>query len=166
MVPHDLQIAEDMDLQRRTWRFERIGWVALTLVLVASLLGLFGPGLLGPATAATPRGALKVDYPRFARMQTPLFITVQVRPREGTSRELRLWFDADYLMQFSGALFVPEPRHMEAGPGRVTLEYAHDPAPGPVTVRLELEARSCGPIEGRVGLEGDESVTLEHFVFP
>lgn len=37
-------IAEDMALQCRIWRFERIGWWGLGLVVLLALLGLFSRG--------------------------------------------------------------------------------------------------------------------------
>lgn len=37
-------VEEDMALQRRVWRFERIGWYALLLLIGLSLAGLFSKG--------------------------------------------------------------------------------------------------------------------------
>lgn len=44
-------IAEDMALQCRIWRFERIGWWGLGLVVLLALLGLFSRGPLSRAAS-------------------------------------------------------------------------------------------------------------------
>jgi hypothetical protein len=47
-----LQIAEDMDAQRRDWKFQRICTVVMALVALAGLLGMFGGDGLMSRTAA------------------------------------------------------------------------------------------------------------------
>ena len=50
----DLEIEQDHDFQRRSWRLQRAGWIVLSLVLLAGLLGLFGSGPLAHATVGAP----------------------------------------------------------------------------------------------------------------
>ncbi|MEN5223510.1 MULTISPECIES: hypothetical protein [Pseudomonas] len=44
-------VEEDMRMQQRVWRFERVGWYALVLVVLLGLAGLFGNGPLIPDPA-------------------------------------------------------------------------------------------------------------------
>lgn len=39
-------VEEDLRLQRRVWRFERIGWVTLLIIVGLTLAGLFSKGPL------------------------------------------------------------------------------------------------------------------------
>jgi hypothetical protein len=54
-----LQIEEDMPLQERTWRFQRVGWAAMGLLLVSALAGLFANGPLSWGKAQDPQGLLE-----------------------------------------------------------------------------------------------------------
>ena len=38
----DYPIQEDMGFQEKLWKLERAGWVALSLVVAITLLGVFG----------------------------------------------------------------------------------------------------------------------------
>lgn len=44
-------VEDDMRMQQRVWRFERVGWYALVLVVLLGLAGLFGNGPLIPDPA-------------------------------------------------------------------------------------------------------------------
>lgn len=39
-------IHEDMTYQLKVWRFERVGWYVLVLVVLMGLMGVFSRGLL------------------------------------------------------------------------------------------------------------------------
>jgi hypothetical protein len=58
---------DDIDFQRREWRFQRAGWGLLTLLIVAALAGTFGAGPVSETTAESPDGSVTVEYERFIR---------------------------------------------------------------------------------------------------
>src|SRR6185312_17388207 len=62
----DYPIREDMGFQRTSWVVERAGWIALTLLLLAALAGLFGHGWLSKDSIGD--GIMRVDYDRFQRI--------------------------------------------------------------------------------------------------
>ena len=49
-----LQIEEDLPLQERTWRFQRVGWAIMGLLLLSALAGLFANGPLSWGKAQDP----------------------------------------------------------------------------------------------------------------
>lgn len=61
----DLEISQDLKVEQRQWRVERVSRVVLVLLVVAALLGLFGPGPLSWSRAED--GALSTEYQRFGR---------------------------------------------------------------------------------------------------
>ena len=62
----DLEIAQDMTFQRRSWAVQRVGWGVVAVTIGAALLGLLGSGPLSRSTAVAP-GAFAVEYERFVR---------------------------------------------------------------------------------------------------
>lgn len=72
----DVAVGEDLDFQRRWWRFERVVWTVFVIVLVCDLLGLFGRGWLAKAKRATPDHTLTLDYERVERASTPSVMTL------------------------------------------------------------------------------------------
>lgn len=53
----DLEVPQDLGFQRRACTFERIGWVAMTLVLLAAIVGVWGEGPLAQAEAVSRDGS-------------------------------------------------------------------------------------------------------------
>lgn len=78
-------IEEDIDFQRKVWRFERIGWALLLLLTVATLLGLFSEGLISDRTENA--GALHAEYGRFERNGAATRVVLSTRGRAGTGLE-------------------------------------------------------------------------------
>lgn len=67
----DLDIAQDLEHQRREWVIERIGWAIMALILLAALAGLLGSGPLSNARIDHPGSHLSAEYNRFERYQSP-----------------------------------------------------------------------------------------------
>ena len=69
------ELDRHLPFQRREWRAQQIGWIALGLFLAAALAGLFGGGPLSSARASDPGGGLTVDYQRFVRAGASCYTT-------------------------------------------------------------------------------------------
>jgi hypothetical protein len=65
---HDID--ENMPLQRRIWRLERIGWGTLILFVAGIFIGLFGKGPLSYARISAHSNTLQMRYFRFARVNS------------------------------------------------------------------------------------------------
>jgi hypothetical protein len=83
-------IEEDMRLQRHVWRFERIGWVVLLVVIALTLGGLFSKGPLSSVEVSTPDGNLSVKYERFNRNGAGDDMIIRSTGRPNEQRDLVL----------------------------------------------------------------------------
>src|SRR5215204_3554855 len=92
-----LELDQDLAFQHRQWRFERIGWAVMGLVIIASLAGLFGHSPFARAQVQTADHKLTVEYDRFARYESDAEIKVLVEIDGGEERVFRLWIDDEYL---------------------------------------------------------------------
>lgn len=57
-----LEVSQDLNFQRREWVVQRVGWVVMAVLLVAALLGLFGPGPLSKSIAGSASGPVRAEY--------------------------------------------------------------------------------------------------------
>ena len=80
---------------RREWRFERIGWGVIALVLVAGSVGLFGDGRLASASASTTAGGAVVHYERVVRHGAPSEISLRLAPAAGADTIAIVSLDED-----------------------------------------------------------------------
>ena len=76
-VDDEIAVGEDLEFQRRWWRFEKLVWTVFLIVIVCDLAGLFGRGWLAKAEASTPDRALTVSYERIERANTPSTMTLR-----------------------------------------------------------------------------------------
>lgn len=76
-------VEEDMRMQQRVWRFERVGWYALVLVVLLGLAGLFGNGPLSDAQVMSEDGRVHVEYQRLSRSGTTDNLRITVRGTAG-----------------------------------------------------------------------------------
>lgn len=160
-----LQIDEDFGYQKTVWRVERAGWVVLAVVLLAAVLGLFGPGIFGTARATAPNDRLAIEYLRFVRSPAPHDLRMLVQPQSTGSGRFRLWIQSTYLSGVTLENITPEPDKMLVGKDRITFEFAWDEAPGRVPITFELTPDDYGPLIGQIGID-DSVVEIRQFVYP
>lgn len=140
---------------RREWLFQRLGWVALGLFLLAAALGLLGPGGLSRARSGPP--ALLVSYDRFGRREADLPFTVRCRPPAG-GHTLRLAFAADCLQDAEMRWIRQEPDSAVAGgQGGVTYVFRRDPGAAEVEVEWSLKPEFAGSRSCRLASEGAQA---------
>jgi len=140
----------------------------MALVLVAALLGLLGPGLLSNgASADSPQAQLGVkEYERFLRFMKPTTLRVGLEPGALTQREARVWLDRQYIESVQIQHVTPEPESVEAGPDRLTYVFNIEDPDQSTAFSFDLQPQKMGLLEGRVGLEGEEPVSFNQFVYP
>jgi hypothetical protein len=157
----DLELDQDLDFQRRDWRFQRAGQLALLAAILAALMGLFGRGPVAHASAVGQADAWRVRYSRFVRHRAPDRIEVQLTGA-GAGTHRRLWLDRDYLDWTDVQRVVPEPAAVVAERDRVV--YSFDGAPERIT--FEILPERVGRSRTRLGVGDDPPVVLTQFVFP
>lgn len=163
-VSNEVAVGEDIEFQRKWWRFEKIVWPILLLIVVVDLLGGFGRGWLAKAQRTTPDQALTLDYERIARAGTPSVMTFKFG--EAAIRNGRvIVFVSDSVVKPLGAQRIaPQPAMSSIGEGGVT--YVFPAGQGSASVQVQLEPSFPGLHKFRVQVEGSTPVDGAIFVMP
>jgi hypothetical protein len=66
-VNNEIEIGENLDFQRKWWRFENVVWVLFTLIILLDAAGLFGRGPIAKAERRSADGTIDVSYERIER---------------------------------------------------------------------------------------------------
>ena len=156
-------IQENMPMQQRVWRFERVGWYVLVLIVLLALAGLFGNGPLSDAEVMSQDGRLKVEYQRLSRSGTTdnLFITVQGIPGQPVTVEL----EGSLLRKASIETIQPEPQ-MSMSHGPALLLQLGTSKDGRATLYLTLRSEHVGTLEGIVRAGPQSAVNFSTFLYP
>ncbi len=162
----DLQVAQDLDFQQRSWRFQRIGWTIFSLILLAAFAGLLGGGPLSAATAGGENEPLEVQYGRFARHHAPTQIKVMLQPGAVSGDEAHIWIDSQYLDGVELQAIVPEPESVEAEPDRMTYVFKVNQGDRPTNITFNVMPERAGVRNVRVGLDGGPTLNFRQIVYP
>jgi len=157
-----LDIAEDMEFQRRSWKVQRVGWGVIGLIVAAAIAGWFGTGPL--ANAHVQSAVFEIEYERFVRRHRATELTVRALAPAG-SGALRLVIDNHYLERAQISDIVPPPLRKEGGRQSTAFVFESRPAvPDRIVFRVKPE--HAGPLEARIALDGGDTLAFHQFVFP
>ena len=162
--PRELEIEDDPRFQRREWRLQHLGWWMLSLLIGASVLGVFGSGPLSETRAGEPGTALWLEYDRFVRVGAPNRISVHLgaAPAERPVREVR--FDRAYFDSLRINRITPEPQHVEVDGDDARLLFAVEPTSRETIVVFDVEPLVAGRRTGRVSTR-QQQVLLRQFAY-
>jgi hypothetical protein len=151
-----------MSLQRRLWRVERLGWGALVLLVLLTVLGLFSKGPLSEAEVASADADLRVRFERFERNGAASELVVHAR--SGADGKVVLGIDGDFLRSFTVESLQPPPLSSRSrGEGAEYLFAADDQ--GWVTAHFSLRAQRFGVSHSSVSAAGD-TLPIAQFIYP
>jgi hypothetical protein len=136
-VENAVSVGEDLDFQRRWWRFEKAAWFVLVLVLIADALGAFGRGWIARGERHTTDGTLRLQYERIERAGTPSNMLIMFGPSAVHDQKVRL-FSSDAIVNELGAQrIIPQPTISEIGPGGITYTFRTSGSPAAVSIALQ-----------------------------
>jgi hypothetical protein len=161
-----LEIGQDIDFQRRFWTIERIGWVVITLLIVAALLGLFGSGPLSNTNAGNQGSPLWLEYSRFGRFKAPTTLQVHIGERAKPKEVARIWLDHRYMEGVQVMQVTPEPQSVKTASDRLIYTFGVAKPNQPITVTFHLKLEKIGLLSGRAGLINGPSFDFGQFVYP
>lgn len=147
-------------------RARRVGPLILTLILLAALAGLIGPGPLSWTSAVDDAGLVGLQYSRFIRNIAATNLQVAVRSDPAQPRSARLWISSEYLTGINVQQITPQPDTSTAVNGGSVLEF---PVSGPaetVTVQIQLQSNQIGLLRGQIGAPDREPIRFWQFVYP
>lgn len=154
---HELHLDERMDLHRKGWIAQRIGWVFIFALVVAAAMGVFGDGLASKTSKSGVNTSISYDryYRKEARMELRISISnPAVNPV--------ISFPGDYITRFKLESVVPEPVQNTSSGGMVHYTFNGS---GPMNIIFRLVPEKMGTIKGEAVVNG-ESFQLSHLIYP
>lgn len=156
-------IREDMTYQLKVWRFERVGWYVLVLVVLMGLMGVFSRGLLSSRDVRSEDGNVRVDYEMFHRNGSTNSMKITLSSTPDSQAELEL---AGQLLEgFSIETLQPEPLRSRSSSHGIRLWLQTD-LDGQATLYITLRGDGLGLYRSEILSPGTNSVKLVQFIFP
>jgi hypothetical protein len=153
-----LELGEDIQLERRQFVLQRIGWGLMAVFLVLALLGFFGSGPVSRAIARSEGGAITIEYDRFIRRESAAYVRARVREGE------RIRVDRAYLEYADLERIDPQPLSARSEPSAIEYVFADSPRPLSVEFRFFVK-NHAGIATGTFGALG-ETVAVRQLIYP
>jgi hypothetical protein len=162
----ELERPDDPGLQRDEWIAQRAAWVVWSLVIVAALAGLLGPGPFSSVTVESPDQSLVAHYERFLHYHNPTEIKLEVAKRDGGREVAEVHIDQSLLDRVEIRRIVPEPTESRVVDNGVIHVFSIPSGAESGEITYWLDYEKYGRANGQITLDGRSAVTLGSFVFP
>jgi hypothetical protein len=160
----EIAVGEDLEFQRKWWRFENIAWIFFALIIALDLAGLFGRGPLARAQRHAADGTIDVKYERIERTDSPSILTIQFAQSAIHDGKIRLFVSNSLVKELGAQRVIPAPQETVVGEGGLTYTFLAS-AP-PASVDLALEPPGPGEFPFTISVAGAQPVRANIFVVP
>ena len=149
---------------RFEYRFRRYGIIALSLIILTALSGLWSSGYFSEAHRESAGGELIVDYQRYARLMSETELNIQIKPTQ--ENDTTISFAATLLTRYQLGDIRPQPDKMYSAEGKLYLVYQQAANRSPMSVWLSITPKTAGNISLQVAVNDRAPVTWNQFVYP
>jgi hypothetical protein len=160
----DHDIDENMPLQRRIWRLERVGWVVLILFVTSIFIGLFGDGPLSQATMNSPDKKMELKYSRYARVNSLEKLIFKLKT-EGRDKPVIL-IEAMYFKKNQLTHIMPAPESEIENAGYMEFHFNSSTSDSIFTAIFSVTPLKPGSQCARVGADKNPLSGFSQFIYP
>jgi hypothetical protein len=158
-------IHEDLNWERKWYRFERIAWLLMFVLMLAGASGALGRGGLTRAEARSSDGTVRVEYDRSLRARAPARMRVMLDPGATATGEIRLVVAGALADSARIRESFPPPAIAEPLDRAVRLVWKV-PARSAAEIVLANQPEGMGRIWSRVTVEGGAFASFDQLVLP
>ncbi len=152
-IDNELAVGEDLEFQRKWWRFEKSVWICFLIIVLLDLAGAFGRGPLAHHSMATADGAMKLNYERIERFSTPSIMTIHFGKAAERNGKIQLWVSDSVIKELGNQRVVPQPLVSVTGDDGVL--YTFPTTDHPDSVEFQLQPAHPGVQHLELRIPGD-----------
>lgn len=156
-VSTELEIDESINIQKKGWVIQRIGWVLMFLFILLAAIGMFGSGAMSKAIMEGSNQ--KMEYQKFFRFEARMEMKFELLAAAAGST---VSFPKEYLQKFRIESVVPEPKENKTENNFVNYQFDGN---GPMSITFYLVPQSLGNIKGQVRVN-EQVYNFHQFIYP
>jgi hypothetical protein len=164
-VNNEIAVGEDLEFQRKWWKFEKIVWVVFTIMVILDVIGLFGRGPLAHAKKQTADGSMVLKYDRIARYSSPSNLSVQFGPAAVHDNKIELLMSQDVISELGAQRISPQPTSSVLDGGKMLYTFPATPGAAAM-VQIAFQSSKPGMHHVEFQVPGSEPLHASVFVMP
>ena len=161
----DLEINQDLSVQERMWKIQRVGWAIMLVVIFLGLIGLFGHGPISWTSAGNKAQGFWVEYERFVRNQSQSTLLIHLPTMNGSDR-VSFWLNDTFVAGVEIQHMTPAPRATAEMDHGVLYEIDLVDKQEQVLIILPLIHQRSGWLAGELRSPGAVPVKFTQLVYP
>jgi hypothetical protein len=161
-INDEVAVGEDLQFQRRWWKFEGIMWWIITAVLLLNFAGVFGRGPLSHAQMSND--AMDVKYERVERTGTPAILKMEFNSAALHAGKVKMHVSQSLVEELGAQRVVPSPLESAVGGGGITYTFSAEQAPG--AVEFALRPPKPGVYYFTIQVAGSSALSARVIVVP
>lgn len=161
-----LEIDEDVGHEKRFWVVQRVSWILMFLLILASVAGFLGPGLFSKKTAGDP-SSFYAEFDRVVRTEKAMTLTLSVAGGPAASGPVvRIKADKAYFEDMYVQQIVPAPDSVKAGPGVLVFSFVTTTPGQPFIAEFRMRPQHARRLTGVFETGSGRAVRIEQLVLP
>lgn len=152
-----LEIDESIEMQKKGWVVQKIGWILMLVFLILAALGLFGNGVLSKKDIHS--GDQVFEYPQYSRFESRMELKFDLTSSTGTNI---ISLPTHYLEKFRIESILPEPSQNKTQNERVDYFFEGS---GPMKIVFYLVPQNIGNLNADVRVN-EQQYNFNHFIYP
>lgn len=154
-------IDTDDDFQRRESIAEKIGWLLMGCLAIASLIGLFGEG--PQSEKSLSKNGVSITYNHFVRNRAET--SLEIVYHQSQSSRLTVAFNNDYLFNLELKSILPKPEIIAADHQTIFV-FPTDSRSGEKRIRFFFEPQSFGRYTANISVKEDTTFSFDQIIYP
>jgi hypothetical protein len=161
-INDEVAVGEDLEFQRKWWKFETAMWWIIAIVLLLNFVGVFGRGPV--AHTKLSNDDIVVKYERVERTGSPSILEVQFEPKAFSKGQLKLHVSQSIVNELGAQRVIPSPSDTAVGDGGLTYTFSAEHAPG--AVQFALQPSKPGVFHFSLQVPGSPEIAAHVVVMP
>lgn len=162
----DLEINQDLDVQRITWTLQRIGWSGMALMVLAALSGVFGSGPLTRTEVADDQQTVRLLYDRFGRYEGESVLQLVLTPETTKTHRVTVQIERTYWTSHAVEQIIPDPLISSIGIDGFLYTFETNAPSTPAVIVFRLRPKCLGALDGRIRVNDAGPLQFHQFIFP
>jgi hypothetical protein len=161
----DNDIDENMLLQQRMWKAERIGWVILVLFIILLFSGFLGKGPMGYSDVEIAGSGYHMRFPKIERLNSTEQIRITLLPKND-GRSAVLLINSRYFRYNKLLEIVPAPVKESSDGDYYVFEFNAGSNSAAIPVVMMVTPLKPGTQSFTAGADRSNIITVNQFVYP
>lgn len=162
----DLEINQDLDVQRKVWTLQRIGWAGMALIVLTALSGMFGSGPLARTEIRDDQQTFRLLYDRFGRYESEAVLQLVLTPETAKTNRVTVEIDRTYWTCHVVEQITPEPLISSIGIDGFLYTFESNAPSTPAVIIFRLRPKYLGALDGRIRVNDADPLQFHQFMFP